>query len=897
MLRATRGGLALAWKHAVMTTPVLRLLGRPLVQRAGATVLQLGPSRPHQVLAVLGWLGSRAGAEAADGWVGREWLATLLWPDCSAARTRANLRKLLLPLRALGLPGWQEGPRGLRWCPGCDVDEFADLSATHQWPAAAHAGQGIPLEGLDDGSNDSAFQAWLAQQRQQHHQRWRATVLQTLATATPELAAQWAEALLQADPQDDEALALSRRQASVQWAPLSSMVGRDSALQALLALLAQHRLVTVLGAGGVGKSRLARHAADACAPQYAHGCVLVKLDDLSTPAAVPDRVAGALGLRLAPHTNPEQNLAHALAPRAMLLVLDGFEAVIDAAELAPRLLAAAPGLRLLITSRERLDVDGERVLPLAGLDVPARTDETTVALQSPAVQLFAQRALAVQPQFDLESALPAVADICRRVGGLPLAIEWAAAWMRLLPAADLAREIAGGAAGVGNVGPEAVLESSWRLLTSAERLAYASLAIFRGGFSREAAAQVAGVPLPMLAALVDKSMLRASASGRLDMHNLVLVHASGKLATIPEAPALAERHAAWYLALLQQRDPAPANEHENLLAAWQHVVQKRDASAVESALLRLQWSSVLVGRRNEAVSLLQAAARHFGLTTAAGANLQAHQAWIQLWLDQDEQARELAQTALATLQAAGHTDGIALCLRTLGHAARRAFQPAAAVGLFEQALALPRPGGPGDLSAALHDALAMALIQDGQFEPARKHLRLALALNEAAGDDVQRIYNHYNFAQSHSQAGQPELALPWARSALDIGCGSVFPFFMPYVHAELARVFAALGELGPAQQHAQAAAAGARETADLAALAGALEAHARVALQRGDAVAARELVRQAARSGLATGNLVVGQTLRPAALAAFADLPEAATWARLPMAEALAAIAAPVASG
>jgi len=110
-------------------------------------------------------------------------------------------------------------------------------------------------------------------------------------------------------------------------------------------------------------------------------------------------------------------------------------------------------------------------------------------------------------------------------------------------------------------------------------------------------------------------------------------------------------------------------------------------------------------------------------------------------------------------------------------------------------------------------------------------------------------------------------------------------------------VFAALGELGPAQQQAQAAAAGARDTADLAAMAGALEALARVALQRGDAGAARELVREAARSCLATGNLVVGQTLRPAALAAFAGLPEAATWARLPMAEALAAIAAPVASG
>jgi predicted ATPase len=875
-----------------MTSPTLQLLGRPLVQRAGDTALQLGPLRPHQVLAVLGWLGSRAAVPAADGWVGREWLASLVWSGCTAAQGRANLRKVLLDLRAMGLPGWEEGPRGLRWRPGSDQDHFADLLASQQWPAAAQAGRGIPLQGLDGGAGGDAFAGWLRQQRQHHHQRWRAAVLRALATATPEAAAEWVDALLQADPHDREALALVRRYATSQLAPVSSMVGRDNELHALLTLLARHRLVTVLGPGGVGKSRLARHAADACAAQYAQGCVLVTLDDLSTPAALPDRVASALGLTLAPHASPAPALARALAPRAMLLVLDGFEAVIDAAQLAPLLLAAAPGLRLLITSRERLDVDGECLLPLAGLEVPARTDDAAVALQSPAVRLFASRALAVQPQFDLAQALPAVADICRRVGGLPLAIEWAAAWMRVLPAADLAREIAAGAAGLGDAGPVAVFESSWRLLTASERLAYASLAVFRGGFSREAAAEVAGVQLPMLAALVDKSMLRASASGRLDMHPLVQDHASTKLASIEQAPALVERHAAWYLRLLHQRAPLPASENENLLVAWRHVVQQRNAAAVEAALARMLWTSVLVGRRDEAVGLLQAAAAHFGTSTAAGANLQAHQAWIQLWGDQDETARTLAQSALAVLREAAHPGGIAMCLRTLGHAARRACQPAIAVSLFEQALTLSQPGGLGDLRAALQDALAMALIQDGQFERARAQLRLALAFNDAAGDDVQRTYNHYNFSQSHSQAGQPELALPWARSALDIGRGSGFPFFMPYVHAELARVLAALGQLGPAQEQAQEALTGARSSADTAALAGALEAQSRVVLRRGDAAAARALVREAARHCLATGNRAVGQTLLPAALAAFAGAPQAALWAQLPVVDALLAIAA-----
>lgn len=856
--------------------------------------MALGAQRLHQVLVVLGWLGSAGQAEAADGWVSREWLAPLLWPECSAGQARANLRKLLLEARALNLAGWEEGARGLRWRPGSDVDLFGLACSAEQWAAAAEAGLGQPLSGLDDAVAGSAWLVWLQAQRRSHHQRWRAATLQALPAATPAEAARWTDALLQADPQDPEAvaLALAQRHTATQLAPLSTMVGRDSELQSLLALLGQHRLVTVLGPGGVGKSRLARHAADACAGLYTHGSALVTLDDLSTPAAVPDRVASSLGLTLSPHASPGLALARALAPRSMLLVLDGFEAVIDAADLATQLLAAAPGLRLLITSRERLGVDGECLLPLEGLSAPAGADDATQALQSPAVRLFASRAQAVQPQFELVPALPAVAEICRRVGGLPLAIEWAAAWMRVMPAADLAAEMALGAGSLGADGPVAVFESSWRLLTASEREAYAALAVFRGGFSRDAAAQVAGVALPLLAALVDKSMLRASASGRLDMHPLVQEHASAKLSLSDQAAPLAARHANWYLALLQQRTPVPPQDHENLLAAWHHAVQQRDAMAVEAALQRLLWSTVMVGRRGEAMDHLRAAAEHFGADTATGAVLQAHQAWIGLWLDQDEPARTLAQAALAVLRAAGHASGMAMCLRTLGHAARRSCQPKAAVAWFEQALALPQASGLGDLRAALHDALAMALIQDGQFDSAREQLRLALALNEATGDEVQRMYNHYNFSQSYSQAGQAEQALPWAASALEIGRSCGFPFFQPYLQAESGRVQAALGQVDEADELARSAIAGARDTADNAALAGGCEVLARVALQRGDVAAARSALREAARACLASGNRSAGLSLLPPALQAYSGDPRAASWGPASLAGAMAAIAA-----
>jgi len=877
-----------------MPDAMLQLLGNTCLLRPGEPPRPLTPTRAHQVLAVLGWLGSGGAAAPAQGWVRREWLATLIWPERSDAQARANLRKVLLQLRSLVT--LEEGPGGLRWQAGSDLANFDDASLGARWLEAAQLGLGTPLQGLDQASASEAFVQWLREQRRLHHQRWRSAAAQALALAAPERAAELAEQLLRADPQDAAGLAYARRQVSSQLSPLSSLVGREQELLQLQAQLDRSRLVTVLGPGGVGKSRLARHAADAMAPNFVHGAALVVLDDLSTPGALPARVADTLGLALPPHTDPALALARALASQSMLLVLDGFEAVIDAAAIVPQLLASAPGLRLLVTSRERLDIDGECCLPLAGLDLPARSSNSEQALNSPAVRLFVDRARAVQPRFDIARSLTPVVDICRRVGGLPLAIEWAATWMRVLAAEELARDIVDGATSTALSGPAAVFESSWRLLTQAERQAYASLAVFRGGFDRTAAARVAGVELPLLAALVDKSMLRASPDGRLDMHPLVLDHASSKLARLEAAQELALQHAHWYLALLLQHQPLPPQENENVLAAWHYMVRQRDEAAVEAALTRIQWTAVVDGRRSEAVTLLGDAAARFGPDTVAGAMLQAHQAWILLWLDEDERARGLAQAALHVLHAADKAIGIAMCLRTLGHAARRACDGRQAVQLFEQALALPQPGGAGNLQAVLLDALGMALIQCGEHETAREHVGRALLLNEAAGDEVQRMYNHYNLSQSHSTAGQPEQALPWARDGLIIGKRCGFPFFLPYLHAELARVLADLGRTEEAQAEVDLARARAHDTGDDGAAASALAAQAMVALCLGDTSAARQATRAAVRAGLATGNRAIGSMLLPVAQKAWSGDQRVPAWSRVPTIQLLPALGADLAT-
>jgi tetratricopeptide (TPR) repeat protein len=313
---------------------------------------------------------------------------------------------------------------------------------------------------------------------------------------------------------------------------------------------------------------------------------------------------------------------------------------------------------------------------------------------------------------------------------------------------------------------------------------------------------------------------------------------------------------------------------------------------VTAAIGRIQWSALVEGRRAEAVALLQGAAACFGTDTTTGAELQAHQAWILLWLDGDPQACRLANEAAPVLRAAGHSRGLAMCLRTLGHAARRACQPTLAARHFEDALDLPEVDGGPSLRATLHDALGMALLQAGDIDAARVQFEQALALNLACGDEVQRMYNHLNLADAHACAGQPARALPMARAALAIGSACGFPLMLPYVQAQLARVWVALGRQPEGLLAAGQAVARAHETGDASALACALDAQARAALLGGDVAAARQTLRDAVRWALRTRNLALGPLLLSTARQAFADLALASGWSQLAAPHLLAQVGA-----
>ena len=296
------------------------------------------------------------------------------------------------------------------------------------------------------------------------------------------------------------------------------------------------RLLSLLGLGGIGKSRLAVEAARRKASAFASGVCFVALAPLATADSVLVAIAQSLGLQ----TTSGDLRAHVstyLQPRTLLLVLDNFEHLPDATATVADLLHSAPGVKILVTSRERLYLREEWLLPIAGLGVAE-------GAAGEAGQLFLRAARQVLPGFVANEHEDAIAAICRQVEGMPLALELAASWVRVMPCAEIARQITHNpellASSVRNL-PErhrslrSLFDHSWRLLTPAEQHVLRCVSVFQGGWTLAEAAAVADATWPLLAALVDKSLVRMDQPGRFGLHELVQQYATGQLAASGEA--------------------------------------------------------------------------------------------------------------------------------------------------------------------------------------------------------------------------------------------------------------------------------------------------------------------------------------------------------------------------
>ena len=407
-------------------------------------------------------------------------------------------------------------------------------------------------------------------------------------------------------------------------AQATSFVGRETEVAEILSLLDDEhcRLLTLVGPGGIGKTRLAVRVAEKLAQpesgsapiSYTDGVVFVPLQSVSSPDQVASTIANTLAWETYQGNDPEAELLAYLRNKRLLLILDNFEHLTGAAPLVREMLDGAPQVKLLVTSRAVLNLAEEWLFHVDGMSLSTDKDKGGTA-GSDAVQLFRERAQRVRRDFSLDRERAQVVRICRLVEGMPLAIELASAWLRRLPCAEIISELERGL-GVLTSDQLGVLERhrtmrvvfdhSWRLLNRDEQAVLMALSVFRGGFLREAAEDVAGATLPILSSLVDKSLLSVTSSGRYAIHELQRQYAAERLA---EAPALqakvCDEHSTYYLKFVARpaiQYLAPGNrellaeieaEIDNILAAWYWAAEQRRLSDLRGATEALYWFSWL----------------------------------------------------------------------------------------------------------------------------------------------------------------------------------------------------------------------------------------------------------------------------------------------------------------
>ncbi len=328
----------------------------------------------------------------------------------------------------------------------------------------------------------------------------------------------------------------------------TALIGRQNELSIIAHHLADPhcRILTLFGPGGTGKTRLVLEAARQISEtgMFATGIYFVSLDALEDPDLIAPNIAKVLELNFQSQVTLIEELQEAIGEQSILLILDNYEHVMEGARLPGELVSACPNLKILVTSRERLNLEDEWVLPIPGLDIPETDLETTdKAEQYDSVQLFVTRAKRANLNFKLEPESAAdICVICRLVAGSPLGIELAAAWVKMMPCRDIAREIQNNLDFLTSTSRDvidrhksikAIFDYSWTLLSTAEQEAFKRLALFHGPFSREAAEAVTETSLPILMFLVDKSLLH-SADGSYESHPLLQQYALKKLAESPE---------------------------------------------------------------------------------------------------------------------------------------------------------------------------------------------------------------------------------------------------------------------------------------------------------------------------------------------------------------------------
>jgi predicted ATPase/class 3 adenylate cyclase len=663
----------------------------------------------------------------------------------------------------------------------------------------------------------------------------------------------------------------------------TSFVGREAEVTDLAKHLAEARLVTLLGPGGSGKTRLALQVAAERVDQHGDGVWLAELAPWGDPALVPAAVAAVLGVREEPGKSLLESLESWVAGREVLVVLDNCEHVVAAAaDLAGRLLRAGPGVRVLATSREALGVAAEQVVTVPPLRLPDPAAGASSSLEalfdSEAVRLFVERARSARSDLELgPEHAAAVIRICTRLDGIPLALELAARRVRALSLSELAdrldqrlRFLTGGAreAEARHQTLRAAIDWSHDLLEADERILFRRLGVFAGGFDLAAAETVCAGPydtLDLIVALVDKSLVVASeASGvtRYRMLETIREYALERLAEAREDDATRQAHLAWALHVVERGAPPRSRglprdwvdhldvAHDNLRVALDHA-QEHDPEAglrLAAALRPFWW---VRGHWHEGRVRLEAAlARTPGTAPALRAKGLVGAADLAEWQGDLGPATALAEEARQIFRRSGDRPGEAECCWKLGNVAMMRGRTADARALLEEGVAISRDLPGREHLAELLNALGCLALDEGDFAAARHCWEETLATDPALSDAFvggPGSHARYNLAMVLCFEGAYPAARELAEESLERGRVLGDASLAAGARGLLGEIALYEGDFATSRSLLEESLELQRKLGEATMVAGSQLRLGRLALARGDLLGARALLEEALR--------------------------------------------------
>lgn len=592
-------------------------------------------------------------------------------------------------------------------------------------------------------------------------------------------------------------------------AQITPFVGREAAIEAVDMMIDDPtcRLITLLGPGGMGKTRLALEIASRRLAICSDNIAFVPLAPLTSPEDIVPGIAAAMGVAIDGQGDPKQQLLAYLRSQNLILVLDNFEHVLEGAHIVIDILQVAPAITVLATSRSRLNLQAECPFEVSGMDVPADSDLERLE-QNEAARMFLTYARRARPGYELaERERPAVIQICRLLEGMPLGLELAAAWMRTLPPSAIAEELSSDMdfldAALRDIperhrGIRAVFEYSWRLLTDEEQAVLKKLSVFRGGFTREAAREIAGARVMTIARLVDQSLLRRDPEGRFWHHELLRQYEAEKLAQNPEDErAVLAAHSRYYASYLdvwrgalrgsKQKDALNAFDAEidNLRAAWRHGIDHGQPDDLTRYVDDLPSFYDIRGRQREAIELFGWAVERLELKRAAEiqpdgvlrvlyARLTRIVGQTAYRLDQHDRATRLLQKALDIFRTIESSEAdvvfiqteTAMCLNNLGNIATATKNYAKARALFEECLAIYRIQNNERGAATVLNNLGTVLKEMEDYSAAIEAYSTSLGFFRSTGNDFAVAVLLDNLGHVSNSMKHTRLARDYFREAL-----------------------------------------------------------------------------------------------------------------------------------